>query len=83
MYRFVFNPASPVFKMRDFAPSGIADSIDVANLVPITTPCAPRANAAIIPAEFDIPPAANTGIFGSIDNISGTRETILAELTAP
>ena len=77
------TPPSRVWIIAFFALSAIADSLEVANLVPITTASAPNANPARTPLASDIPPAANTGIPGIAEMISGTSDMILAELINP
>jgi hypothetical protein len=69
--------------MSLFASFAVADSTEAANLVPITTPSAPSASAARTPLASEIPPAAKTGVSGTAETISGTREIILAAFIGP
>jgi hypothetical protein len=59
------------------------DSVDVANLVPMTTASAPNANPARTPHSSEMPPAARTGIPGNAETISGTKDIILAPSILP
>jgi len=73
-----------VSRIRALALAAMVDSHAVANLLPITTPSAPRLRAAKAALASEIPPAAKIGTVGPMaEHISGTSEMMLAEFAAP